>query len=45
LLIAARVKRAPNDLCPRVVESISIARRVEIPAPAGRPDGTLNWVF
>jgi hypothetical protein len=45
LLISAKAQRAPNDLCPRVVESISIARRVEIPAPAGRQDGSLNWVF
>jgi hypothetical protein len=45
LLISARAKRAPNDLCPRVVESISIARRKEIPAPAARRDGSLNWVF
>ena len=30
LLISARARGAPNDLCPRVVESISIARRDHI---------------
>jgi hypothetical protein len=45
LLLSATVMPAPNDLCPRVIESISIARRVEIPIPAGRPDGSMNWVF